>query len=78
MPRFPRDAAWSAGRAPIAANDAPSVWYVRIVVLTNDDDGWCVTCGLPSATTVTYVLEQAGHRPTGLCRLTYCEACEGA
>jgi hypothetical protein len=43
MPRFSGDAAWSGGRAPISANDAPSFWYVRIVVLTNDDDGWCST-----------------------------------
>jgi hypothetical protein len=78
MPRFPNDAAGLGGRSPTSPDDTFAIWYVRIVVLSSEDDAWCELCGLPSATTVTYVLEPAGHAPSGLFRLTYCETCEGA
>ncbi len=76
MPRFPNDAA--GGSSPTSRSDTFPNWYLRIVVLSAEDDAWCALCGLPSATTVTYVLEPAGYPPSGLYRLTYCETCEGA
>jgi hypothetical protein len=56
-----------------------STLYLRIVILSVELGAWCDTCGVPSASTVSYVLEPAtGGVPTGLRILTYCEACEGA
>jgi hypothetical protein len=78
MPQFPYDAAGAAGPVPGPSYDALRIWYLRIVVLSTEDEAWCTTCGLPSATTVTYVIEPAGCLPSGLYGLTYCETCEGA
>ena len=56
-----------------------STLYLRIVVLSVESGGWCDMCGVPSASTVSYVLEPtAGGAPSALRLLTYCEACEGA
>jgi hypothetical protein len=82
MPRFPHDARGLGGRSPESSErlsaQTCSVCYLGIVILSADDDTWCQLCGLPSATTITYVLEPAGAAPSGVCRLTYCETCEGA
>ena len=52
--------------------------YLRIVIMNAGPGAWCETCGLPSATTVAYVLEPTpGGVPDGLRTLTYCQACEG-
>jgi hypothetical protein len=56
-----------------------STLYLRIVILSVEPGAWCETCGVPSASTVRYVLEPtAGGAPAALRLLTYCEACEGA
>jgi len=56
-----------------------SVLYLRIVILSVEPGAWCGTCGVPSASTVSYVVEPAtGGAPAALRILTYCEACEGA
>jgi hypothetical protein len=56
-----------------------STLYLRIVILSMEPGAWCDWCGVPSASTVTYVLEPAtGGAPAALRILTYCEACEGA
>jgi hypothetical protein len=53
--------------------------YLRIVILSVEPGAWCDTCGVTSASTVSYVLEPAtGDAPGALQLLTYCEACEGA
>jgi len=47
--------------------------------LSMEPGAWCDWCGVPSASTVSYVLEPAtGGAPAALRILTYCEACEGA
>ncbi|MGD0936073.1 MAG: hypothetical protein ABR922_16065 [Streptosporangiaceae bacterium] len=47
--------------------------------MSMEPGGWCDWCGVPSASTVSYVLEPAaGGAPAALRILTYCEACEGA
>ncbi len=56
-----------------------STLYLRIVILSMEPGAWCDWCGVPSASTVSYVLESAtGGAPAALRILTYCEACEGA
>ena len=56
-----------------------STLYLRIVILSMEPGAWCDWCGVPSASTVSYVLEPAtGGAPAALGILTYCEACEGA
>lgn len=56
-----------------------STLYLRIVILSVEPGVWCDICGVPSASTVTYVLEPAtGAAPAVVGVLTYCEACEGA
>jgi len=56
-----------------------STLYLRIVILSMEPGAWCDWCGVPSASTVSYVLEPAaGGAPAALRILTYCEACEGA
>ena len=56
-----------------------SALYLRIVILSVEPGAWCASCGLPSASTVCYVLEPtAGGTPACLRLLTYCEACDGA
>jgi len=53
-----------------------STLYLRIVILSMEPGAWC---GVPSASTVSYVLEPAtGGAPAALRILIYCEACEGA
>jgi hypothetical protein len=49
---------------------------LRIVVLRTDNEVWCDRCGVPSAVTVTYVVEEAGRVPGAVHRLTYCETCD--
>lgn len=70
----------SAGRSPDGEEAAmPLTLYLRIVILSVEPGDWCDTCGVPSASTVSYVLEAAeGGAPAALRLLTYCEACEGA
>ena len=55
-----------------------STLYLRIVILSMEPGAWSDWCGVPSASTVGYVLEPAtrGAPPT-LRILTCCEACEG-
>ena len=56
-----------------------STLYLRIFILSMEPGAWCDWCGVPSASTVSYVLEPAtGGAPAALRILTYCEACEGA
>jgi hypothetical protein len=56
-----------------------STLYLRIVILSMEPGAWCDWCGVPSASTVSYVLEPAtGGAPAALRILTFCEACEGA
>ena len=56
-----------------------STLYLRIVILSMEPGAWCDWCGVPSASTVSYVLEPAtGGAQAALRILTYCEACEGA
>lgn len=56
-----------------------STLYLRIVILSVEPGAWCDRCGVPSASTVSYVLEPAyGGTPAALRILTYCAACEGA
>lgn len=56
-----------------------SALYLRIVILSVESGTWCGSCGLPSASTVCYVLEPTtGGESVLLQLLTYCEACEGA
>ena len=56
-----------------------STLYLRIVILSMEPGAWCDWCGVPSASTVSYVLEPAtGGAPAALRILTYCKACEGA
>ena len=56
-----------------------STLYLRIVILSMEPGAWCDWCGVPSASTVSYVLEPAaGGAPAALRILIYCEACEGA
>jgi hypothetical protein len=55
----------------------PSALYLQIVILDVERDVWCGTCGVASATKVTYVCEAAGGAgPAGLRLLTYCQTCE--
>lgn len=51
---------------------------LRIVVLRTQSDVWCDTCGVPSAVTVIYTVEEGDRPPWALHRVTYCEGCEGA
>ena len=70
----------SAGQ-PVDSEEAAmeSALYLRIVILSVQPGAWCDWCGMPSASTVSYVLEPAtGGAPAWLRLLTYCEACEGA
>lgn len=55
----------------------PSIVYLRIVILNVEPEAWCDTCGIPSASKVTYAVEPVSG-PFFLRLLTYCEACEGA
>ena len=56
-----------------------STLYLRIVILSMEPGAWCDWCGVPSASTVSYVLEPATGGATAALRiLIYCEACEGA
>ncbi len=56
-----------------------STLYLRIVILSMEPGACCDWCGVPSASTVSYVVEPAtGGAPAALRILTYCEACEGA
>jgi hypothetical protein len=55
---------------------APPVSF-RITILNVDSEVWCDVCGVPSAFTVTYVLEPAAEEVSDSLRvITYCEACE--
>jgi hypothetical protein len=49
---------------------------LRIVLLDSDTDVWCDWCGLPCATTITYVVEFGDNAPNAVHRLAYCEGCE--
>ncbi len=56
-----------------------SALHLRIVILSVEPGAWCPLCGLPSVSTVRYVLEPAIDTAPGWFRLlTYCEACDGA
>jgi len=55
--------------------DTPVV-CLRIVVLQTAADVWCGRCGMSSAVTITYVVEEGGRVPAVLHRLTYCDCCE--
>lgn len=76
MPQFPFDADGFGTRSPTSPSATTRMCYVRIVVLNTDDGTWCERCGLPSAATVTYVVEAGKSMPPGLCRLAYCETCD--
>ena len=54
----------------------PTTTFLRIVLLDSDSDLWCDWCGLPCATTITYVVERADEIPSAVHRLAYCEGCE--
>ncbi len=54
----------------------PTTTTLRIVLLDTDPDVWCDWCGLPCATTITYVVELGEHLPSAVHRLAYCEGCE--
>lgn len=54
----------------------PTTALLRIVVLDSDSDMYCDFCGLPCATTITYVVEHGDEMPRALHRLAYCEGCE--
>jgi hypothetical protein len=56
----------------------PACCWVRIVVVHTETDSWCDVCALPTAVTLTYVVEPRGGVPSGVHRLTYCESCEDA
>lgn len=52
-----------------------SLVYVQIVVLSIDEDDQCAVCGLVSATTVVYVVEEYEYLPQTLRHLVWCENC---
>jgi hypothetical protein len=54
----------------------PATTAARIVLLDRETDVWCDWCGLPCATTITYVVEVDGRAPSGVHRLVFCEACD--
>jgi len=54
----------------------PTTTLLRIVLLDSKSDVWCDFCGLPCATTITYVVERGDEIPRALHRLAYCEGCE--
>lgn len=54
----------------------PSTTLLRIILLHRDCDVWCEWCGLPCATTITYVIEHGDDMPAAVHRLVYCESCE--
>ncbi len=44
-----------------------STLYLRIVILSTEPGAWCDWCGVPSASTVSYVLEPAAAAARRLC-----------
>jgi hypothetical protein len=66
---------WQPGRRGGMGTKASAI-CLRIVVLHVGTDVWCDRCGVPSAVTITYVVEENGRPPGMLHCLTYCESCE--
>lgn len=49
---------------------------IRIIILQRQTGIWCDFCSLPSATSITYVVEPDGDLPRELSTLTTCGGCE--